>query len=318
MASSRTAVSCCDVRMAGVTLNRSGSLYMNRQQKEYELIRRFLLGDLEEGRREQLEERLLTDAELQEQVSETRIALIDEYAFGLLDGRELELFESNFRHAPEQSHELRVSKALRKYVETNPDIAPAGEVRIEPTGGTRFSRWWRAAAAAAAAALIVVAAYGGWMVYRNRQLAAQFERLRNQRLKVEQELAVLNRPDHPAAGDPSVISLSLVSGIERSEDDDRRVEESRVIVTEGKNFLLLRLPLDKDGSNSYRVVIQTDEGADIYTVNALKARADGGRRAVDLVLPARLLPTGNYQAKLVGDTTPEPEAVTYPFQVVQK
>lgn len=290
---------------------------MTRPQEESELVRRFLLGDLDEERREQLEERMLTDAELQEHVSTTRVALIDEYAFGLMAGRELELFESNFRLTPDQTHELRLSKALRKHVETKAEVAPAAAVKLEPARGTRSFRWWMALAAAV---VVVAVCYGGWTAYYNRQMAAQLEQFRSQRLQVEQELAGLNRRSLPAANDPSVISLSPLSNLERSVEGDRSVEESRAIVSERKNFLLLNLRLDKDSpnSNSYWAVLQTDDGADIYTVHELKAVADGGRRTVELLLPGRLLPTGSYQVKLVGDTNRESDAVTYPFQVVQK
>jgi hypothetical protein len=284
------------------------------------LVRRFLLGDLDEESREQLEERLLTDAELQEQVSATRVALTDEYAFGLLAGRELELFESNLRLTPEQSHELRLSKALRRYVETSAEVAPAVAVKLAPAGSARFSRWWTALAATAAAVVVVAVCYGGWTIYHNRQVAARLERLRSQRLQVEQELAGLNRRSLSAADDPSVISLSLLSDLERSVDgNERSAEESRAIVNEGKNFLLLTLLPGKNRpvANSYRAVIQTDDGADIYTVKDLKVVADG-HRAVELVLPSRLLPTGSYQVKLVGETSQESDAVIYPFQVVQK
>lgn len=301
------------MRPAGVILNRCHNLYMTRQQEESELIRQFLLGDLDEGRREQMEERLLTDAELQEQVEATRGELADEYVFGLMAERDLQLFESNVRLTPEQSHELRLSHALRKYVETTAETAPAEVVKFKPRGGTSSPRWW----AAAAAVIIVVAGYGGWTVYHNRQVAAQLERLRSQRLKVEQELAVLNRQNLPASDDPSVINLTLASDIERSEGDGRRADENRAVVSEGKNFVLLRLPV-KDKSNSYRAVIETDDGADIYTVNDRKAVADGGGRVVELLLPGRLLPTGNYQVTLVGVAGQDSEAVTYPFQVIQK
>jgi hypothetical protein len=290
---------------------------MTRPQEESELVRRFLLGDLDERRREQLEERMLTNAELQEQVSATRVALIDEYAFGLMDGRELELFESNFSLTPDQTHELHLSKALRRYVEMKPVVVSAAAAMREPAGSSRFSLRW---AALAVAVVVAAICYGGWAVYHNRQIAARLEQLRSQRLQVEQELAGLNGRKFPAADDPSIISLSPLSDLDRSVEGDGGVQKSRAIVNEGKNFLLLNLRLAEGSadSNSYHALIQTDDGADIYTVNELRAVTDSGHRTVKLLLPGRLLPTGSYQVKIVGDTGRESDAVTYPFQVVQK
>jgi hypothetical protein len=290
-----------------------GEHHMTPWQEERELIRRFLLGDLDEERREQVEERLLTDAELHVSLSAARDELIDEYVFGVMGGRELKLFEENFHFTPERLHELRLSRALKRYVgeDAMGEAAAVAEVR-----SGRFSlfsrRVWIGAAAAALAAVIV--GYGGWTIYHDRQLRTRLAELQSQRARVEHDLTLLNQRPAPDLGDgrPGVVRLTLSPEIDRGSGEERRA-----LVGEEKEFLLLRLQLSEDKLQSYRAVIETEDGAYIYTVESLTKSVTGQGKSVLLLLPSRLLPTGNYQIRLIGDAeSRNVEIGIYPFQVV--
>src|SRR5215211_5479505 len=90
-----------------------------------ELMRQYLLGDLDEVQQDKIEERLLTDEELQAELSDMQDELIDAYAFGLLSDRARKLFENNFLLSPGRLNKLHVSKALAKYCEANSAESPS-------------------------------------------------------------------------------------------------------------------------------------------------------------------------------------------------
>jgi hypothetical protein len=286
---------------------------MTSLQEERVLIRRFLLGDLDEERRGQVEERLLTDAELHANLSAARDELIDEYVFGVMDGREVKLFEENFHFTPERLHELRLSRALKRYVEEDA-VGKAAAVAEVSSGRFSFFSWRALIGAGAAALAAVIVGYGGWTIYHDRQLQARLAELRNQRASVEHDLALLNRRPTPdlRSGRPGVVRLTLSPEINRGSGEERRA-----LVGEGKELLLLSLRLSEDKSQSYRAVIETEDGAYIYTLESLTKSVTGEGTSVLLLLPSRLLPTGNYQIRLIGDTeSRNVEVGIYPFQVV--
>lgn len=285
---------------------------MTRRQDERELVRRYLLGDLDAERRDEVEERLLTDAELQAGLSAARDELTDEYVFGFLEGRELKLFEESFHATPERLHELRLSRALKRYVVAADEER---DVAAGVGGGAPFFLFSsRALVAAAAASLLVVLGYVGWTIYQGRQLQARQAQLNSQRAKVEHDLALLNRRDAPdgGGGRSSIVQLTLSPDIERDPGEERRA-----IVEAGKEFLRLSLRLREDGSQNCRAVIETEDGARIYSVENLPRSVTDEGAFVNLLLPGRLLATGDYQIRLIGDAGGgNVELGVYPFQVV--
>lgn len=287
-----------------------------QKRQEQELIKRYLLGDLDEERLEQIEERLLTDVELQDTLSGAQDHLIDEYVFDLLTENERGLFKRNFLLTPERLHKLRLSQALSKYTEA--DAADARAVRTSRPDASwqkpfYFLQRHKLAAALSSVVVLLTVSYGGWSVYQRWQLKERLLKLRAQQLEVQQELAKLNMgqaPELPAA----VAVLPLRHLLVRDAGENRRA-----VITSGINVLQLRLELNEDNFPSYRAVIETDDGTGMYTVNNLKAQSAGGNKAVSLNLPSRLLPTGDYQVHLSG--TAEKESVdvgVYTFQVVLK
>jgi len=84
-----------------------------------ETIRRYILGDVDEALRANIEERLLVDAPFFDLVMCEFDELADDYAHELLPARELETFESIFLSSPELYHRVSISKAIKRYVSTN-------------------------------------------------------------------------------------------------------------------------------------------------------------------------------------------------------
>src|SRR5215207_4236036 len=87
-------------------------------------IRRYLLGELSEQQREQVEQRLLSDDDLYQQLLLAEDDLIDEYISGELSDQERSKFSARFLRVPELKQDVMSMMALRKHaLETVPPVA---------------------------------------------------------------------------------------------------------------------------------------------------------------------------------------------------
>ena len=89
-------------------------------------MRRFLLGELDERDREELEQRVLTEAGIRDKLLMAEDDLIEEYLEGFLKGEEREKFLRQFLSIPHQRDKLRIAKSLRRFSrdEANSDAVP--------------------------------------------------------------------------------------------------------------------------------------------------------------------------------------------------
>lgn len=124
------------------------------------------MGQLTDGAREEIEEDLLTNAELFEELLVVEDELIDEYLGGKLDPEERASFETHFLATSERHEKLRFGQAFNKYLSSQ---AASSAVReLKPSRGqwawtqTFFSSPLRIAACA----LVVLGiALGIWSVF---------------------------------------------------------------------------------------------------------------------------------------------------------
>lgn len=90
------------------------------------MIKQYLLGQLSDEEREQIEERLITDRDFLQQVMIAETELIDDYLAG--DLVEKESFVNYYLSTPQQRLRLRTAAAFRQYVSKSapaevPDIS---------------------------------------------------------------------------------------------------------------------------------------------------------------------------------------------------
>lgn len=155
---------------------------MKHALEEDLLLKRFLLGELSEGERGEVEERLFADPEYFRQFRAAEDELTDEYLYGDLDAAERDRFESFFLTTPERRESFRVAKALKRYIAKNAD-ASAAELAVAPAPAETTSRtdavsrpekqsffdFLRLPAlrfSLAAAAVLIVVAVGLWLLVR--------------------------------------------------------------------------------------------------------------------------------------------------------
>lgn len=290
---------------------------MSRQLEEQSLIRKYLLGDLEEGQRERVELRLLSDADFAESVSGARQDLFEEYAAGALDAPEREGFERHCLKTHGALEKLRFARALNRSVDSRLkelDAAAGSAGGDRPRGLRRLlTRNWLRVAVPVAAALLLAVGYATWQLSQRRAPGNDL------RAALARNVISLNTPgggDNAAPGGPrgrdSVHGVTLRQGIVREAQG-----LPRVAAPAGAEVLELRLVLEGEPYPSYRVALLTDEEAEVAAVGGLKAEGAGGERALVFRLPARGLPRGDYQLKVEGvlaDGRTE-AAGRYPFRV---
>ncbi len=78
-------------------------------------IRRYLLGELDDRTREEVEQRLLSDGEVFEELLVAEDEIIDDYAGGRLDPEECADFEAHFLATPERQQKLSFARALHRH-----------------------------------------------------------------------------------------------------------------------------------------------------------------------------------------------------------
>lgn len=289
---------------------------MRQQDDEHELMRSYLLGSLEDERLEQVEVRLLSDAQFRDDLLVTEDELIDDYAFGILSDSERESFEQHFLSTPERAEKLRFARAVKEYL--------GEEIRPEEkkTGG--YASWWRAllrpparrkllaGAAIAACLLIAIVVVFFWreLLYR------QIPREQIARDELEREVALWTKnPPIGSDNDSRFAKLTLTPGIMRDS-----VGARRVVITGDTLAAELRLELTDQHFDSYEATLLTDEDVVVFGVGSLSPQQDDGDKVLILRIPAKSLPDGDYNLRLRGTTTDgqTADAGSYPFQVIHK
>jgi len=189
-----------------------------------ERIRRYLLGQLSDGAREEFEQEILVDEELFEELLVVEDELNDEYLMGGLPREERVQFEQHFLAAPERQEKLRFARALNRYVTV---------ARRQRSAGKSSPGLWssRTALYRAGAVFAVVILFAGTMWF------------------------FLNRSSSPQ----TFATLNLtISQSTRGEG----APAPKVTLPIGKDALkiVLRLPDQYQTAARYRVELESDDG----------------------------------------------------------
>jgi hypothetical protein len=302
-------------------------------------MRRYVLGDLEEGLRVELEELLITDPEAFEMLGAIEDELIEEYLDETSLPEERRRLEQRLLSSPQGMSRLRFARALKTRASAR-RIRPPAPV---PRARGWFARpgEWQGAWLGLAAALAISLLGNAWLASRYRRqaqnaadssapvpsgpvvssapplaqtgaerehAAARLEAEQRERAKAEARLALLEQKLRSPA--PRIATFALAAGLLRGEGSLPRVTVPADAVLVG-----LRLELSGDDYPRYRAALLDANGDEIWTASKLKAEGKPG--SVILLLPIALLPRGDYQVKLSGVSQGgEPEAVgTYAFRV---
>lgn len=316
-------------------------------------IRRYLLGELSEHEREQVEQRLMSDDDLYQRLLLAEDDLIDEYVSGKLSNRDRAKFSGRFLQVPELRQDVRSIMVLRKHaLETDPKVT-----KVQSPTAPSFSlfdwlrKFFMRPAVGVALASVLVAV---WLAAQNLQLRKQVEQLKAQettqpstqpelreelaaeRLRNEQLSAELRRQQELLAEEsrklqqareqqlptpiPKPDSRSGIPAVFAFTLGTGAVRESgqfkKVSVPPGTREVRIRLDLATAEYRSYRAVLQTVDGREMLTSQGLRA---GRGMFVQLHILAKLLTPGDYQIRLSGmNPSGEAEEIdSYYFRVLK-
>jgi anti-sigma factor RsiW len=295
-----------------------------KTKKERQIIR-YLLGDLPEEEKTELEERFFSDDTYFEQVLALEDELIDDYVHGELSRPERERFERYFLTSSQRRHRVEFARALMRTVSEAPAAGASGPAiaRPEPVWWQALLAWLRPQSLAIkfslAATALAVVLIGSWLIVgamrlrtqleqlqaerqalrrqeqqlqqqiakqsaRSDELAMQLERERDQSARLEQELARL-KPSQPF-----LVSFILSPGLVRDTDVPKRL-----VIPHAAQQLQLQLDLDEvERYKSYRALLRTAGGDEIWRQDRLQAQPTNSGKAVILRLSSRLFTKGEY------------------------
>lgn len=285
---------------------------MSQQNDEQTLIRRYLLGDLDQDRLEGVEERLLCDEAFAKRLPEEEASLIDDYVFKLLSEYENEKFESNFIIVGDRRKQLLISQALEQYVDTRDIYLPTKD-----KGSHYLATWWQRSgkflkgsktrlALSLAVALLLIFVGPTIVRFLRSNLAPV-----NQRENIERRIAELNRTPDILTQAPGVVELNLRSTLRESS------EMSRAIITQDVKLVRLRFTLQPVAPERCNAIISTDTGEELFAIEDLTP--DIQHSELVLRIPAELLRTGDYQVELRKATAADQSVVgRYYFRVINR
>ncbi len=285
-------------------------------------LTRYLLGDLSERERIEIEDGYLSNGEFFDELAVAEDELIDDCVRGKLSRKDRELFEQNFLTSTARRERVKSSRALMEFADKH-----AATPRVS---------WWqrvRSAFKLESPAMGLVLATGFMMLIvgvplvviqmsklrtdlkglqseqlaqnqrekeldkllaqqkqQNDELNQSINRERAERGQLEQEVAKLREQQAP----PPTFALGFA---EKSKGAS--TEAMKLTVPRGAEAIKLSLDLLKDEYENYLVVVENAQHHDIWR-GLLQATKTGRGKAVVVRLPSRLFVTGQCKLTLSG------------------
>jgi len=273
-------------------------LQVNRMYYDEGVIRSYLLGDLDETFREQIEELLLCDESFADKLSAAEDNLIDDYVYGALTEGECEIFQKNFIVNDDRRRKIQIAQAIEVYLAENPERLPVlGNSFWFPLGPFRRispflqrNKVWVTISLAAALLLVFLAPRAIRMLIPNSRVSP----LNTRRATMEREIAKFSRrrslPSNVVTFEVALQPTLLREG----------GETKKVFLTENIKFVSLKLKLPSDRYELYRAVGKTVEGEELFQIGDLRPEPEGDSWTILLIIPAEFLSPGDYQIEVNG------------------
>jgi hypothetical protein len=259
-------------------------------------IRDYLLGQLSESETERLDELSVTDDECAELIRAVEHDLADAYACGELRGTALEQFRSRMLTTPRQREAVDFAEALQSLGEgaSLRSLPESSQGAAQTGAGTLRFRW-------ALAAAVILATASVWLMLDNRTLR---ERVTSAELQRDRQLRETEgrqapdpapRPPGPGPSLQAVATLVLMPQL-------RGVGQlPTVALAGGTGDLAVQLDLEPVDYPSYDASLLASTGGQLlWRADRLIARSVGGRKTIDLRLPATVLSPQDYLIRVSG------------------
>lgn len=168
---------------------------MNLDIEDDLVIKRYLIGDLQQEEQLAIEERLFLDGQYFQTLQAIEDDLIDDYLYGELPPDERSKFEKHFLSTPERHEALKIAEALKHYLVTSTlaeSNSSASALPSRPAPKATCLQSWRVYYSgwrlrfAAAAALFLVTTCALWMLFHALQTNNHPEQIQAGRSPVPQ------------------------------------------------------------------------------------------------------------------------------------
>jgi hypothetical protein len=278
----------------------------------------YLLDRLPEPEREDFERRYFAEEPLFEQITSFEDELIDRFLASALSEEDHRQFTARYMRIPHLRKKVEFARALKGAAKSVAAATSSRRVVSRRSWGD-FLQFGSRFNLGVAITVALVASVGlAWMISANGQLETRLraanEELSRQRVLAQRLSAELNKRESGRSMEtakPLTVAFVLLPGAVRDSGESTRLLISRQVE-------LVKLTIELARAAEYktcRAVLRTAEMEQVWSENV---RPD--IRALELNLPARLIPSGDYILSVEG-TTPggEVEAQpSYTFRVVRR
>jgi hypothetical protein len=292
---------------------------MDHLEEEENLIRRYLLGELDEDACKRLDEKMFTSPEFKSQMLLVEDELTEDYLFGLLSGSEREAFKRRIERGGDQTSRYKLIRALQSYTSRQPQTQTKGRrARRKSLRGGKLLSFFMALTRPSliVAGFLLVVGLALWIM--RGSLLTLHRSTPNQAL--EQEVLRLNPPEGrplppELEGQKShILSVVLTPYVLRGIGDKVVVK-----VLEGTSVLQFELKLPLERYDAYRVTLHSSDGRELLRHDGLTHRSTWNSDELIFNLPASGLTQGDYQLRLSGQRAGElyQEGPYYSFRIEQ-
>lgn len=306
----------------------------------HSLVVNYLLGRMSETELDRFERDYLTNEDLFNELQEVEEELIDDYASGALTAEQSESFEKYFLRSPERREKLAFASAMteRAVAWQSGTLVSTDRPALDPTlvqSPHYSSSFWRRPVPAwrqwlAIAAAIVLAFGIGIFWLRDRELQRQlkvaddnYARLRQEvdtqsKMTAETKLALAAEQQQTQLLESQVEQLqsspadkigatiiNIVLGIDYLISSTRGGAEKKVktvAVSPDARVVRLNLNVGASSFDSLNILLRRNERV-VWRRTALKTKAAGDLRKLNLSIPAEILTPGDYEVLLLGAPT---------------
>lgn len=280
------------------------------RDEQNDILRMYLLHELTEAEREQIEVKLLTDKTFGRRLAIAQDDLIDGFVTKRLTEPEMERFCKHYPTTPKHLQKLKFAMALDSYVSEKTAVWATSPFK-------KLQVYLRARPLKTVCAVVGLTLFFGVSFFVMTRLGWF------QRDAFQVEFARVNRAhdvDLMPFSDLKLSSANTLALILRQNLVREDAQPRRVGVTASVTLVRLLLEVPYSSQGSYKAVLQTAAGEDLVSTGDLKPRNDNGGQFVVTTIPAKFLTSGDYQMKLIGTSSDgrTTDVGLYPFQVTTR
>jgi hypothetical protein len=256
-------------------------------EREQLFIRQYLLGELDEDDREQLEQRVITDADYKEKVLIKEEDLLEDFVNGSLSPRELELFTRKYSSSPDQWRKVKIARALRDYAANHPVVAQP--MVMHKTWGKSIMEFFQARSrfgklSLAALGLLLIAGGSLFLFWLLQQKGSDFDVL----LRLNKANSEILKPDS------SVAAVSLPALLLRGKASEPRT----ITINQQIKTVQLQIQDPSGGTHLFRATLKDATNREVFTLDELRGRQLSQQSLLVLQIPVQMLVPQDYQLEI--------------------